>query len=139
VGVGPKELNNNRAKAPRVVWVPTRDRFGPPRGPGANPRRILTRNAGCEVHLWGADLASTEALLNSVLSAIHKVAHGSYEATEGEWKDQLGSVTNAGLAYVFGVTFAVPVTDAPSTEGPVTSIPTTGALRVGAPPTDSNG
>jgi hypothetical protein len=135
--VGPEHLKAHDAP-PRVVWVPSRDRYGPPESTGANPRSLRTRLAGCEVHVWGADYDATEALLNLVQAAIHYVTYGSYQLDQGDagWLALDGPLQNLGRAYVFHVVFKIPVTEAPMKTAPVKSIPQTQVIALGSPPRD---
>jgi hypothetical protein len=136
--VGPEHLKTHDAP-PRVIWVPSRDRYGPPESTGADPRQLRTRLAGCEVHVWGRDYDATEGLLNLVQAAIHTVAYGCYALeTEAGWLALEGPLQNLGRAYVFHAVFKLPVTAAPATLGQVTSIPQTQLLHAGEPPHDED-
>lgn len=104
---------------PRVVWVPTTDKFGAARQHGLEPRAIKTRAAGVLVHIWAkdptgdaeGDLPACEQLLNDVLWATHQVAHGSFEATGGSWLGQEGEeLTQLGRAYLLELEFQIPIT-----------------------------
>lgn len=104
---------------PRVVWVPTQDKFGPARQHGTEPRAIKSRGAGVVVHIWARDpdgnpekdLAACEQLLNAVLWATHQVAYGSYEVVDGSWLGQDGEeLTQMGRAYLLELQFQVPIT-----------------------------
>jgi hypothetical protein len=95
---------------PRVVWVPTEDSFGPAEKGGVEPRQLRTRIAGVEAHVWGQDLAATEALVNSVIAAVHAAAHGSYAVSSGRWYGQDGEVLHFGTVCVLSFQFRIPVT-----------------------------
>jgi hypothetical protein len=109
---------------PRVVWVPTEDKFAAARQHGPSPRSIKTRVAGVVVHIWakGAspdqDLAAAEQLVNDVLWATHQEAYGSYEVVGGTWLGQDGEeLTQLGRAYLLELQFQVPITaPAPTTQ-----------------------
>jgi hypothetical protein len=140
--VGPEFVKDLGTKPPRVVWVPNRERMEPADNPGSDPRQLATRAAGVQVHVWGSDYDATETLLNQVISAIHNSAQlwGAYKLTgEAGWLALDGRFTVLGRCYVFEVEFLIPVVEGPYTTGLVTSIPETGVLVVGVPPTDSNG
>jgi len=137
--IGPEHLKAHDSP-PRVIWVPSRDRYGPPESTGANPRQLRTRLAGCEVHVWGRDYEATEELLNLLQAAIHYVAYGCYQLDQGEagWLALEGPLQNLGRAYVFHVVFKIPVTDAPPVTGPVSQIPLTPLASFGVPPHEEN-
>ena len=126
--LGAKFLKGTGAP-PRVVIVPTRDRFGPTQNNGDDAApQVLTCFAGAEVHIWAADIPSTEALRNAVLCAIYTLAEGSYDL-EGPagWsdKDIDGAQVKNGALYIFTLHVQMPVTDAGYTLATVTIIPET--------------
>jgi len=116
---------------PRVVFVPTADKFSPAESAGRNPRQLWTRLAGCSVHLWAADVGATEALLNSVIAAFDVLVGGPNYKLDGqaEWMNQDGALTNLGVGYAFHVAFKVPITAAPVPAKVVTEIPQTNKLH----------
>jgi hypothetical protein len=109
--------------APRVVWVPTTEGAGPiVQHWAGEPRALYTRRVGVDLHLWGGDLAATEALVASVVRAVRAAVGASYEVGAGTWPSQdAASVASRGRECVLQITFLVPVTDAPLTTGTVTS------------------
>jgi hypothetical protein len=140
--IGPEFVRDLATKPPRVIWIPGKDRWVAPDDPGADPRPLWTRAAGVEVHIWGADYDATEDLINGVATAIHEGSQlwGGYAAVgDAGWPTLDGRFTALGRLYVMNVEFFIPVTAQPFTRGLVTSIPQTGVLVTGVPPTDSNG
>ncbi len=136
--IGPEYLRSHDAP-PRVIWVPSRDRYGPPMSTGADPRQLRTRLAGCEVHVWERDYEAVEVLLNLVQAAIHAVAYGCYSIeAEAGWLALDGPLQHLGRVYVFHAVFMIPVTAAPATTGKVVSIPQGQFIRLGNPPHNEN-
>lgn len=123
----------DRTTTPRVTWVPTQDRFGPPKAPAmtkaqqaaflaANPgkqvpRSIATRYLGVEAHLWAGnvvgsadDYSAAETLLNQVLSALRHTAYGVLNLEGAAWVNPRASEGNTlGHRYVLSLTIEVPV------------------------------
>ena len=118
--VGEKHVFENGAP-PRLVWVPGRDSFGPAEKGGTAPRQLRTRIARFDVHVWGADFEATEALVNDTIAAIYLMTRGSFELSEGEWVTA-GELLAFGAVCILGVSFKIPVTEAPSTTKVVTTI-----------------
>lgn len=126
-----------RDKPPRVVFVPARERWGPPGNIGGPQRQLWTRLSTVEVHVWAATHQATEELLETVLQAVHLEAHGSYVVDDGEqgWlRSDMGALTDQGVAYLLRLTFSVPVLDAALASVVVTSIPMTPSVALGGPP-----
>ena len=159
--IGMKQLAAD-AVPPRVVFVPTRDKFGPAErtngttvarvdGSGNKTwagRQLMVRYAGVQVHCWGADIPSTETLVAQVLAAIHlgiaqdlditQIAPKGYKLLDGGWLDQAWS--NLGEVWVGNFEFAFPVLDQVNPTAVVTSIPETPELETPVnPPTEENG
>jgi hypothetical protein len=111
---------------PRIVWVPSSDRFGPPVGPGRNPNAKWTRKAGCVVHIWGAshaDIEGERGLLNAFLTALYQVAHGSIEILGGEWAtEEEQSALAHGEAYLLSFAVDVPVVSVAKRDVVITSV-----------------
>lgn len=98
---------------PRLVWVPTDDTFGPPVKTGAsggvNPKSVRTRLAGVDCHIWAADLAAAEQIINDLVFAAHKaLKHGWYEPQAGHWKTA-GELQNQGIGYVLPFILQIPI------------------------------
>jgi len=128
------------SELPRVVFTPTGDKFGPPESLDQDARQLWTRNSGCSVSIWAADIPGVETLINQIISAIHTAAGAPNYMLDGEagWLDQQGSLSNQGVGYAFHVAFKVPVTDAPRTTATVTTIPQTNVMSEGDPPEDED-
>lgn len=119
----------------RVIFVPTKDTYGAPLpvqargrppGPmslGANPRPVLTRYQGAELHLWAfaqvqgdptqqvaADFALLAALINQTLLSLHRANPGNYTADGGETLQKL-LWANRGVAYRLNIRVQVPIVD----------------------------
>jgi len=130
-------------RPPRIVFVWTGAKYGPPVTAGADPKQLWTRSLVFRVHCWGADEDDAEALAGQVEVAIHQMASPSYELHTGECPDEVanggGNLSLKGFRYLFLATIDTPVTEEAYRTAVVTSIPETGVLVVGAPPTDSPG
>jgi hypothetical protein len=125
------------ATPPRIVVIPTTDRFGPPiqvqaagvlpqnARQGANPRPLWTRHAGATALIWAAGVpASDEAdqlpadykalgvLLNQFVASLHRLVPGFY-TLEGGGVDQDTPVSSLGKLYRLQFSVQVPVTAAP--------------------------
>lgn len=108
--LGPEHLSAHAAP-PRIVVVPSRDRFEAPRQ-GRDGRSVRTRILGLDVHFWGRDLdySDTEAMIHAFLFALDSMARTSCEIVGGTWVDaQAAPWLQHGRAYVLLVTFDVPV------------------------------
>jgi hypothetical protein len=114
---------------PRVIWVPTMDRFDGAQRHGAGYRSVKTRVARCDVHVWGAaaagdvtafkELRATELLLNRLICFIHQVAHGAYELEGGDWG--AAGISQYGRLYVLKVAFRIPVVPAEADQDETTT------------------
>ncbi len=128
IHIGSEFLMQNEAP-PRIVWVPTKDRYGPPRGVGGNPRNVRTRHVGYECHVWGVDYEAAELLADQVQAALYFLYWGVFQVTEGQWPQNLGAtageVTQFGRNYVFFFTIDIPIAEAGQTTGTATSAPLT--------------
>lgn len=108
---------------PRVVWVPTKDRFGEAQryGQGTSkgpPRSVGTIIAGVEVRLLAVGLAAdadpykdmraVEALRDRFLFMLRKVAYGSYRLREGGF--MLATDGDYGRGYVLELELMLPIT-----------------------------
>lgn len=124
------------AEPPRVVWIPTGDRFTPPlqtqaKGVppapsylGSNPRPVLTRWSGAEIHVWAGagrleaeqwrqyekDLAALDALVNQTVLAVHKIVPGYYNFLGADNRQRV-HIVNRGLRTVLRVEIAIPIVD----------------------------
>lgn len=93
---------------PRYVWVPTFERFGPPERAGGNPRPILTREAGLELHLWSDGYDACEDLLLDVIGALHDEGATSVIFDRVTWTDE--SAIGRGWLVTLEVRIKTPVT-----------------------------
>ena len=117
------EENLSAAGAPpRIVWVPSNDSFSPASERGRPEQRSLaTRRVGVDVHLWGADLAAAEAMIDGFVWALRQVVGANYELLGGSWKGQ--SVTAKGRAYILGIAMHVPVVEPKLDHVTITAVP----------------
>jgi hypothetical protein len=110
---------------PRYVWVPTRDTIEGAGNSGAfagrTPRALLTRYAGLDCHVWGTDLAATQAMVHAVLAATHETLGADAQYGGVRW-DPEGINDNGTLAIV---SIAVPI---PITAGAIETAVTTGTF-----------
>ncbi len=116
---GPEYLVTEEAP-PRIVWVPTMDRFDGPAKGGQNPRDIYSVPTGVDIHLWGADAAGTGVegaayrgamqLRDAVLNAMHAKIRGvGFSVTQGLHPATDQAVTRYGWLYVLSITVGIPV------------------------------
>lgn len=124
-----KVFLDENASPPRVVIVPTTDRYTSPQAingliapqVGLNPRPYWTRFASCEVHLWAAGqaldgrdqlLANYEAidrLLNQFVMSLTRVTN-AITFDGGSWADKTSHV-KLGLIYILKATIEFPIID----------------------------
>lgn len=122
--VGERHIGENDAHT-RIVWVPSEDTFSPAVQVGGMPRAVATRVAGVEAHVWAADMAETEDLVNDLVVAWHAATGGHYDLRGGEWKTA-GELMNDGSAYLLRLTAHLPVVRAaPAQVRPETTTSTT--------------
>lgn len=109
---------------PRVVLVPSRDRFEGVLGRvpvgTAEPAPLLSNSAGIEVHIWGkpSDPATdpdysfgyteTEELRDLFVSALVDSVGQGYTADGGYW---IGGEMDAGKVYVLNISVGTPIND----------------------------
>lgn len=116
---------------PRVLWVPSRDRWEAaqkrPRGGGSTGRSLATCRAGVDLHCWGASIALTTQLVQSVVRALRLLAGPEPFLTidGGAWLTPEGATTE-GEAYVLQISVAIDVPALPSP--PRTATPTAAAI-----------
>ncbi len=107
-------------QTPRYVWVPTRDTFAPPERAGGNPRPILTREAGLELHLWADTVADAETRLLSVLVALHEEGATSVLFGAANWSGP--SAIGRGVLVTLEMRLKTPVVRAAAAVGQATSV-----------------
>lgn len=109
--VGADKLREHEATGfakPRYVWVPTSDRFGPPERAGGNPRQLLTRLAGVELHLWAATVDDAEDRITDVIVEWLAVANTSVMFDALNWHTD--SVIGRGVPVTLTLRVKLPVT-----------------------------
>ena len=133
--IGERDLASH-GTPPRVVWVPTRDTFGPPvPGVGAvTVQQVMTLYAEYDVHCWGASIDDARALMVEVVLAGFRCAGRYFAATGAQWVIE-GEVEHLGAVAVLAVKLAMGVSDRPSTRAPVKVV--TADVRVTDKSTDS--
>lgn len=109
------------ASPPRIVWVPSRDRWEAgqkrPRGGGSTGKSLATCRAGLEVHCWGASRAAAWTLVKAVVRALRKrLGPEPFLYLEGGMWLATGQMTQ-GEAYALAISVAldVPALPAPTT------------------------
>ena len=114
--IGERYLGEN-ATPPRVVWVPTRDTFGPPM-PGVGTegtKQVMTVWAEYDVHCWGASIdEARELMLEVLLAGYHNTGRTYFSAPGSTWLTD-GQIANNGVVAVLNVKMALGVADRPST------------------------
>lgn len=123
--VGADKLAEHRATTPplatpRYVWVPTMDRFLPPERLSKNPRVLLTRLAGLELHLWADDQDDAETRLLDVIVAWLAEANTSVAFEKANWHTD--SLIGRGVLVTLNLTVKIPVTAATKPTAQATTI-----------------
>ena len=132
---GPDHIAEH-ADSPRIVMVPTSDSYKAPQyvSPssnydtmieGLNPRTVLTRIEGGQVHIWAsgatqvdptaqqrADYVALHNLVNQFILSLHRVNPGNYEVTGGRTIETTRNVRR-GYVYVLDFEVEVPIIDVP--------------------------
>jgi hypothetical protein len=122
--------------SPRIVMVPTSDSYKAAQyvspSPvydtmieGLNPRTVLTRIEGGQVHIWAsgstqvdpttqqrADYVALHNLVNQFILSLHRVNPGNYEVTGGRTIETTRNVRR-GYVYVLDFEVEVPIIDVP--------------------------
>lgn len=124
------------ASPPRIVVVPTADKFGPPLqsvGPsvatqfkGANPRPLWTRYAGAEAYIWAAgvlqpneanqltaDYKALGVLLDQFVASLQRTVPGIYQLEGGGVEQDTGVIITLGRLYKLQFSVQVPVLPMP--------------------------
>lgn len=119
------------AAPPRVIWVPSRDRWDAPqkrpRGGGSTGTSLATCRAGADLHCWGDSITSTWTLVKSIVRALKRRAGPEpfVSIDNGFWLTAQGATAH-GEAYVLQITVALDVPALPSP--PRTATPTAAAI-----------
>jgi hypothetical protein len=128
-----REYVTETTAPPRIVMVPVRSKWGPPKSASHTPgtiekraqvaqRAIATEGVVCEVHVWGQatppdprrDFDATRALSHQLIQSVKLLTSGNYELMDGAWADQVASASQlnkAGHEHVFGISIGTPVLD----------------------------
>ena len=116
------------ASPPRIVWVPSRDRWEAgqkrPRGGGSTGKSLATCRAGLEVYCWGASRADAWTLVKAVVRALRKrIGPEPFLYLEGGMWLATGQMTQ-GEAYALAISVAldVPALPDPPTTTPITDV-----------------
>lgn len=117
------------ASPPRIVWVPSRDRWEAgqkrPRGGGSTGKSLATCRAGLEVHCWGASRADAWTLVKAVVRALRRrIGPEPFLFIEGGMWLSTGQMTQ-GEAYALAISVAL---DVPALPAPTTTTITDAAL-----------
>lgn len=110
----------SHGSSPRVIWVPSRDRWGAgqklPRGGGSTGKALATVMAGVDLHCWGATRLATWELVHAVARALlRRVGWGpSLSIDGGQWLLSAGNQTAQGDAYILSIAVAIDVPALPA-------------------------
>jgi hypothetical protein len=104
---------------PRIVWVPSRDRWEGaqkrPRGGGSTGKNLQTCLAGADLHVWGASIPETWQLVQSVVRALRRRLGSDpfLSINGGQWLSVEG-LTSQGELYVLSISVALDVPELPA-------------------------
>jgi hypothetical protein len=129
------EFLNENAEPNRVVWVPSSDGAFTPPVPsvtpltrvenGQYPQSILTRNAGCDLYIWGAatptdgtgaqtraDYGVANALVNQTILSLYRAAGFGRvgQIIGGKWTTA-SAFQRRGFQYELRIQIAIPILD----------------------------
>jgi hypothetical protein len=120
--IGAEKLLEHSAP-PRVVWVPTKDRYDGPIQQSRTVRSLFTCHSGYDVHLWGESFDAARELRRSFLEVLMANAIASFEIGAGEWVGfDRPRWLKSGEVYVLSLTIMEPITAAPKSLVTVTSV-----------------
>jgi hypothetical protein len=121
--LGAKFLHENVAP-PRVVWVPLRSSPGPFDPRGLTPRAFgLARHLNAACHIWGADDAGADLLLNEVHNAARRSLGAGARWISEDWPQQDGdAIAELGTLVVVVFEFRIPITEVGQTTVQVTTL-----------------
>lgn len=131
-----KQFLAENAAPPRIVVVPTTDKFGAPvqsagafvatMPKGANPRPLATRYAGGEANIWAAgvvqpnpedqlsaDYKALGVLLDQFVASLQRLVPGIYSLDGGGVEQDAAVVLGHGRLYRLQFAVQVPVVAAP--------------------------
>lgn len=114
------EFVEETGQAPRLVVIPTDDAYGPPIGPGGNPRPLANVTTNAIAVIWGTDRDTTEGLRDQFVIALHRAlkatstsAHargGTYKLGKGAWTRGT-NLSRAGFEYRLAFSVEIPILD----------------------------
>lgn len=132
---------NTQDTVPRIVWVPTRERIGPPIARMGEPGCIWVRTVSIDAHLWAATLASVEGLIDDVARAFNAACKGQFaqRMISVQW-DTSEKFDEFGALAILGIEVDIPIERNGSTWAEVEEWPTTLiVMRAAVPPPNTDG
>ena len=97
---------------PRISVYPTTETFDYVLQVNGTTRSIVNRVVSASIVVWGEDMACTEALMHSVVLAMHTANYGQCKPVSVAW-DRDTKDRQLGRKSVLSVTFRIPVTRLP--------------------------
>ncbi len=132
---------NTQDTVPRIVWIPTRERIGPPIARMGEPGCIWVRTVSIDAHLWAATPAAAEGLIDDVARAFNVACKGQFSQrlVSVQW-DVDEKLDVFGALAILTIEVDIPIERTGSTWAEVTDWPTTLILmRAAVPPPDTDG
>lgn len=103
---------HEQAAAPRVVWVALRGKPGALDPRGLAPRAFGSRYLDVACHIWGADPAGTDTLLNEVHNAARRSLGAGARWISEDWPQQEGDeIAQAGTLAIVVFEFRIPIVE----------------------------
>ena len=103
------ELLAHEDAPPRIIIVPTDDRFGPPFQINENPRSIGTCMMGAEVHFWGVTRKQCRAISREFIKQLFGAVGNDYELGRGRFDPRPANV-RFGFEYILDIQVNEPIT-----------------------------
>lgn len=120
---------SEQAAPPRVVWVALKGKPGALDPRGTTPRAFGCRYLDVACHIWGADTASAEVLLNEVHNAARRSLGSGARWISEDWPQQSGDeIAQLGTLVVVVFEFRIPITELQQAVVTVTSVTQTTAM-----------
>ena len=132
---------NTQDTTPRIVWVPTRERIGPPIARMGEPGCIWVRTVSIDAHLWAGSLAAVEGLIDDVARAFNVACKGQFaqRLVAVQW-DTAEKFDEFGALAILTVEVDIPIERTGSTWAEVEEWPTTLiVMRAAVPPPNTDG